>query len=336
MPVQTGAPPSEAELAGTAGSTSESATSAASAAATQSSTEPNPENKLFVGGCPPSSAEEELRKVFEAYGTVEEVFIMRGGSRSGMACAFVRYQTQEMAKAAIESIHGQITLENASEPLVVRWADAPGSRRKTNNYRGGGRGGGGGCRDGHGGRDMCGRSGGQMSYMQQQGYGYGSMASQPMQMQMQMHAQAMHGAAYPGVYPQQQMGANYAAIPMGYMPQQHHGVMMNYPNQMGQWPGQPLSPTSPTGTGVPQHMMVHGSMGSPGRVNHMMAAQMHYQQYAHQQYQAAPAGARAAEGLEGFPSSSPRGGGKSNRAAARAAGGAGAVQTGLAAHAPTV
>ena len=31
---------------------------------------------------------------------------------------------------AIDTIHGQITLPNAAEPLVVRWADAPGSRRR--------------------------------------------------------------------------------------------------------------------------------------------------------------------------------------------------------------
>jgi hypothetical protein len=59
---------------------------------------------------------------------VEEVFIMRGGSRSGMACAFIRYASQDMALQAIEAIHGNITLPDANEPLVVRWADTPGSR----------------------------------------------------------------------------------------------------------------------------------------------------------------------------------------------------------------
>ena len=31
---------------------------------------------------------------------MEEVFIMRGGSRSGMVCAFVRFLTQESAQKA--------------------------------------------------------------------------------------------------------------------------------------------------------------------------------------------------------------------------------------------
>lgn len=46
-------------------------------------------------------------QIFERHGQVEEVFIMRGGSRSGMACAFVRFRTREMAQQAIDAIHGQ-------------------------------------------------------------------------------------------------------------------------------------------------------------------------------------------------------------------------------------
>lgn len=92
--------------------------------------EPNAENKLFVGGCPPGSGEEDLRLLFEKHGRVEEVFVMRGGSRSGMACAFVRFANQQMAQQAIDAIHGQHTLPNSVEPLVVRWADAPGARKR--------------------------------------------------------------------------------------------------------------------------------------------------------------------------------------------------------------
>ena len=37
---------------------------------------------------------------------MEEVFIMRGGSRSGMVCAFVRFLTQESAQKARSSKMG--------------------------------------------------------------------------------------------------------------------------------------------------------------------------------------------------------------------------------------
>ena len=54
-----------------------------------------------------------------------------------------------MAQEAIDAIHGQHTMPHASEPLVVRWADAPGTRRRDSKEegrkrRGGGGGGGGG------------------------------------------------------------------------------------------------------------------------------------------------------------------------------------------------
>jgi len=52
----------------------------------QSLAQPNPENKLFVGGAPPGTDEETLKKLFAEHGEVEEVFVMRGGSRSGQ-CA---------------------------------------------------------------------------------------------------------------------------------------------------------------------------------------------------------------------------------------------------------
>uniref|UniRef100_A0A7S4EVL6 RRM domain-containing protein n=1 Tax=Chrysotila carterae TaxID=13221 RepID=A0A7S4EVL6_CHRCT len=152
--------------------------------------EPNVENKLFVGGCPPGSVEEELRKIFEPYGTIEEIFIMRGGSRSGMACAFVRYQTQQMAQMAIEAIHGQITLPNASEPLVVRWADAPGTRRR-GNRRGGNTAGSSVGAGGSGGRELHGGvtgHGGQPMMLTPGGYGYGPMpVAMQMQIPMQVH-----------------------------------------------------------------------------------------------------------------------------------------------------
>lgn len=41
-------------------------------------------------------------QIFAEHGEVEEVFVMRGGSRSGQACAFVRFTTAEGAVAAIQ------------------------------------------------------------------------------------------------------------------------------------------------------------------------------------------------------------------------------------------
>lgn len=184
--------------------------------------EPNSENKLFVGGCPPGSGEDDLRQVFEQHGVVEEVFMMRGGSRSGMACAFVRYETQEMAQKAIDTIHGQITLPKGPEPLVVRWADAPGNRRRESRDRGNKRGSGSGSRDSNGvavGKPVFGQG---MEYMHsQQGWGMPSMHSY-----MQMPMQSMGGYNNPAFYGQGQMGGGY----MNYAPPLHM-MQLSYQQQ---------------------------------------------------------------------------------------------------------
>uniref|UniRef100_A0A7S4EVQ7 RRM domain-containing protein n=2 Tax=Chrysotila carterae TaxID=13221 RepID=A0A7S4EVQ7_CHRCT len=212
--------------------------------------EPNVENKLFVGGCPPGSVEEELRKIFEPYGTIEEIFIMRGGSRSGMACAFVRYQTQQMAQMAIEAIHGQITLPNASEPLVVRWADAPGTRRR-GNRRGGNTAGSSVGAGGSGGRELHGGvtgHGGQPMMLTPGGYGYGPM---PVAMQMQIPMQAL-GGGYGSMPFYAQTVGGYGGGQLGYIPQQP--TMMTFAQQQQQ---QAMGSTYGQQTPV----MVHGSMG---------------------------------------------------------------------------
>mmetsp|Transcript_37297 Transcript_37297/g.82032 ORF Transcript_37297/g.82032 Transcript_37297/m.82032 type:complete len:289 (+) Transcript_37297:187-1053(+) len=214
--------------------------------------EPNVENKLFVGGCPPGSVEEELRKIFEPYGTIEEIFIMRGGSRSGMACAFVRYQTQQMAQMAIEAIHGQITLPNASEPLVVRWADAPGTRRR-GNRRGGNTAGSSVGAGGSGGRELHGGvtgHGGQPMMLTPGGYGYGPM---PVAMQMQIPMQAL-GGGYGSMPFYAQTVGGYGGGQLGYIPQQP--TMMTFAQQQQQ---QAMGSTYGQQTPV----MVHGSSMGP-------------------------------------------------------------------------
>lgn len=193
-----------------------------------SGTEPNPDNKLFVGGCPPGSSEEELRQIFEKHGQVEEVFIMRGGSRSGMACAFIRFETQAMAQAAIDSIHGQITLPETAEPLVVRWADAPGSRRRETRER----------------KPRSGGTNGRENNVQQSYPSYMNMPIHPQltHMPMQMHPQITNGFGS-GYYPQPPQVAQMAQswqhqqmaqmTLMGYpQPQMHHPTAMMQPMVM--------------------------------------------------------------------------------------------------------
>jgi len=225
--------------------------------------EPNNENKLFVGGCPSSSGEEDLRELFEKHGVVEEVFVMRGGSRSGNACAFVRFSTQAMAQQAMDAIHGRITLPSAAEPLVVRWADAPGSRKKD-----GKEGGRGGKRNGGGARDIApGMEGWGMMQMHNQlnglyanGYPHLAMGMGPLEMQQQamgmgqqgmppyysvQHPAAMSGSYGPQMQPVYQQMHLYLEQGGGMMPPQMQGLSGGWPLQQ-----QPTSPPmSPLMTG---------------------------------------------------------------------------------------
>jgi hypothetical protein len=208
--------------------------------------EPNAENKLFVGGCPPNSGEEDLRELFEKHGQVEEVFVMRGNSRSGMACAFIRFASQPMAQAAIDAIHGQHKLREAAEPLVVRWADTPGSRKRDGREGGRKRGGGGGGSGGGGGgkfnnnnNNNLANAGGWAPGMPMQmgwdGFSPEYMYQMAMQQQMQQQVAAMGGSYASGPFYGVPNGAMGMASFMGaqQMGAQQMGAqpMMGYPPQ---------------------------------------------------------------------------------------------------------
>ena len=257
------------------------------------------EPNCLVATCGPSQTAPSPAQIFEKHGTVDEIFIMRGGSRSGMACAFVRFATQETAQRAIDAIHGNVTLPDASEPLVVRWADAPGSRgresrgRQPNERRrsGGDRrsGGGGG---GGGGGGMAGRYGMGGYAMQHGGYTYGPTAQY-----MSMHNQMQYGAAYGQMYGQ--MGTSgYHAGDTG-PPSPPARPPAAAPCRAPACPPASLSPScaSPRAAGYPQHAQMsygygysqHGmgmpqGQGTPHEQQQAQQAQQLQFMYAQQQY----------------------------------------------------
>ena len=133
-----------------------------------------------------------------------------------------------MAQQAIDAIHGQHTLPNASEPLVVRWADAPGSRK----------------RDGREGGRKRGTSGGGLGKgdlangwapMMGMGMGWNGAGSfpqmQPMQQMVVQQQPGLMGGGFGGnqFYGGQPSGNSfYGGSLMGYPPQ-----MMAYMGQAG-------------------------------------------------------------------------------------------------------
>merc|ERR1712025_31874 len=84
--------------------------------------------KLFVGTLPADIDDASLYTVFGAYGVVKSVFVMRTGSASGHACAFVEYGTEFEAQTAINTLHNKYEIRPGEGPISVRKSNSKNSR----------------------------------------------------------------------------------------------------------------------------------------------------------------------------------------------------------------
>eukprot|EP00727_Mastigamoeba_balamuthi_P009428 m51a1_g5107 putative cugbp elav-like family member 3 isoform x9 (392) ;mRNA; r:324342-327377 len=80
--------------------------------------------KLFIGKVPNTATEEDLRPVFEPYGRLVEVAVLRGHDGVSKGCAFVRYRSRDEALAAINALDGKYRMPNGPTELVVRFSES--------------------------------------------------------------------------------------------------------------------------------------------------------------------------------------------------------------------
>ena len=87
--------------------------------------------KVFVGQIPQGTTGTEIQPLFEAYGKVLNVYIIKSKNtdKSEQAsCAFVTYCSYDAAKACIDAIHNQVTLPEGPGPLQISLAKGEGER----------------------------------------------------------------------------------------------------------------------------------------------------------------------------------------------------------------
>ncbi|XP_014211425.1 CUGBP Elav-like family member 4 isoform X1 [Copidosoma floridanum] len=73
--------------------------------------------------------EDDVRQLFNPFGTIEECTILRGPDGTSRGCAFIKFASHQEAQSAINSLHGSQTMPGASSSLVVKYADTEKERQ---------------------------------------------------------------------------------------------------------------------------------------------------------------------------------------------------------------
>lgn len=77
-------------------------------------------DKLFVGNLPFNATEAEIWSLFSAFGQViEVVFLGNGKSRSGQACAFVRFADHDSAISAVNNLDARVPFRPSEDPTLL-------------------------------------------------------------------------------------------------------------------------------------------------------------------------------------------------------------------------
>ena len=73
--------------------------------------------------------EDSIRELFAPFGEIREIYIIRNADGSNKGCAFLKYIDNDSALNAIETLNDKFTMEGATRPLIVKFADTKAQRK---------------------------------------------------------------------------------------------------------------------------------------------------------------------------------------------------------------
>ena len=85
---------------------------------------PSADRRVFVGMLSKNTTEEDVLSIFEPFGSVENVAILRNAKGDSRGCAFVRFADRKDASKAIKALHMSRVMEGRTSSIVVKFADS--------------------------------------------------------------------------------------------------------------------------------------------------------------------------------------------------------------------
>ncbi len=76
------------------------------------------ERKLFVGMVSKNLDEQNIRTLFQSYGSIEDCTVLRDTNGKSRGCAFITFQKRQCAVNAIKSMHQSQTMEVRKIQLI--------------------------------------------------------------------------------------------------------------------------------------------------------------------------------------------------------------------------